>query len=155
MSWPAHGSTSAMWRRQLCERWRAAADARGIALEHEHDGVGVRATAWAARPDVERTLDALLENALKYSPEGTTVTIVSMPGRIEVRDRGPGLAVDERDVVFERFHRGRAGRSGPPGSGLGLAIARELAREWRGEVMIEDREGGGAAAIVSLPDGPR
>ena len=103
---------------------------------------------------MERALDALLENALKYSPAGTTVTIASLPGRIEVRDRGPGVAQDEHELVFERFHRGRAGRSGPPGSGLGLAIARELARAWRGEVVIEDRDGGGAVAIVSLPEGP-
>jgi two-component system, OmpR family, sensor kinase len=134
-------------------RWRAAADASGIALEHERNGA--RATAWAAPADVERALDALLENALKYSPEGTTVAIVSLPGRIEVRDRGPGLAADEAEVVFERFHRGRAGRSGPPGSGLGLAIARELAREWRGDVVIEDRNGGGAVVIVSFPDRPQ
>ena len=134
-------------------RWRAAADASGIALEYERNGA--QATAWARPPDVERALDALLENALKYSPEGTTVTIVSLPGRIEVRDRGPGLAADEAEVVFERFHRGRAGRSGPPGSGLGLAIARELAREWRGEVVIEDRDRGGAVAIVSFPDRPQ
>ncbi len=134
-------------------RWEAAADARGIALEHERNGL--RATAWAARADVERTVDALLENALKYSPEDTTVTIVSLPGRIEVRDRGPGLAAGEREVVFERFHRGRVGRGGPPGSGLGLSIARELAREWHGEVVIEDRDGGGAVAIVSLPDRPQ
>jgi signal transduction histidine kinase len=134
------------------ERWRATADASAIALEHERNGA--QATAWAARPDVERALDALLENALRYSPKGTAVTIISLPGRIEVRDRGPGLAEDEREVVFERFHRGRAGRSGPPGNGLGLAIARELTREWRGEVTIEDRDGGGAVATVSLPEGP-
>lgn len=134
------------------QRWRGAAEARQIALEHERNGV--RATAWAARADVERTLDALIENALNYSPAGTAVSIVSLPGRIEVRDRGPGLAAGEREVVFERFHRGRAGRSGPPGHGLGLAIARELAREWRGEVVLEDRVGGGAVATLSLPDRP-
>jgi len=134
------------------ERWRAAADTHGITLEHELGGQN--ATAWAARPDVERALDAVLENALKYSPTGTAVTIASLPGRIEVRDRGPGLAAGEQDVVFERFHRGRAGISGPPGNGLGLAIARELTREWRGDVAIGDRDGGGAVAVVSLPEGP-
>jgi len=53
--------------------------------------------------------------------------------------------------VFERFHRGRAGRQGPPGTGLGLAIARELSRRWGGDVRIEPREDGGSRAIVSLP----
>jgi two-component system, OmpR family, sensor kinase len=133
-------------------RWRPAADGHGIALRHESNGG--RAIAWAARPDLERTVDALLENAVKYSPSGTTVTIATAPGRIEVNDRGPGIAQDERELVFERFHRGRAGRSGPPGNGLGLAIARELARAWSGEVVIKDRAGGGVSAIISFPETP-
>ena len=105
---------------------------------------------WAARADAERALDALIENALAYSPVGSTVEVVSAPGRIEVRDRGPGLADDEREAVFERFHRGRAGQAGPPGSGLGLAIARELARGWSGEVTLEERTGGGTVAVLTL-----
>ena len=92
-----------------------------------------------------------MENALNYSPMESTVELVSAPGRIEVRDRGPGLADDEREAVFERFRRGRAGVAQPQGSGLGLAIARELARAWSGEVTVENREGGGAVAILSLP----
>jgi signal transduction histidine kinase len=139
--------------RSAIDRWRAAADGHGITLEREHDGA--HAIAWAARPDVERTLDALLENALTYAPAGTTVTIATAPGRIEVRDRGPGLGEEEQELVFERFHRGRAGRTGPAGSGLGLPIARELARAWSGDVVLERREGGGTRAIVSLPRQPQ
>jgi signal transduction histidine kinase len=129
-------------------RWRAQASEHGIALalRREHDP----GTVWAARADLERALDALLENALRYSPSGSTVTIATAPARIEVRDRGPGVPRDERDLVFERFHRGRTGRAGPPGHGLGLPIARELAREWGGEVTIVDRDGGGTAAIIAL-----
>jgi signal transduction histidine kinase len=52
--------------------------------------------------------------------------------------------------VFERFHRGGAGRMGPPGSGLGLAIARELARRSGGDVTISPRSGGGTIAILSF-----
>jgi signal transduction histidine kinase len=135
------------------DRWRSNATENGIGLEHQTSGSpGV---AWAARPDIERALDALLENALRYSPAGTTVTIVSSLGRIEVQDRGPGLAADEHEIVFERFHRGRSGRAGPPGSGLGLSIARELTREWGGEVSLGDRPAGGAIATLTLPIGPR
>jgi signal transduction histidine kinase len=86
-----------------------------------------------------------------YAPADTTVTIATAPGVIEVRDRGPGIAPEERELVFERFHRGRTGRTGPSGSGLGLAIARELAREWNGEVTLEERGGGGTIARLSLP----
>ena len=94
------------------------------------------------------------ENALHYSPSGGRVTVASAPGRIEVLDRGPGLEAGEADDVFERFHRGSAGRAGPSGSGLGLAIARELAREWGGDVTLRNREGGGAVAALELPQGP-
>ncbi len=110
---------------------------------------------WAARADAERALDALIENALAYSPVGSTVEVVSAPGRIEVRDRGPGLADDEREAVFERFHRGRAGQAGPPGSGLGLAIARELARGWSGEVTLEERDGRRDGRRPDLRPAPR
>ena len=68
-----------------------------------------------------------------------------------MRDRGPGIGGDEGEAIFERFHRGSAGRRGPAGSGLGLAIARELAREWGGEVTLENRDGGGAVATLALP----
>jgi signal transduction histidine kinase len=134
------------------KRWHSAADDRGIALEHQREGAPGQ--AWAARADLERALDALVENALRYSPTRTTVTIASAPGRLEVRDQGPGLADDERELVFERFRRGRAGRAGTPGNGLGLAIARELAHEWSGEVLINDRQGGGAVAVLQLPKLP-
>ena len=55
--------------------------------------------------------------------------------------------------MFERFRRGSRGMTGPAGHGLGLPIARELAREWGGDVRIEGRDGGGTAAILALrPD---
>lgn len=53
---------------------------------------------------------------------------------------------------MERFHRGRAGRQGPPGTGLGLAIATELMRRWGGTASIRNRPGGGAMARIDLPD---
>jgi signal transduction histidine kinase len=131
------------------ERWRSSASAHGMKLRHQREG---EVTAvWAARADVERALDILIENAVNYSPSGAPITLVSAPGRVEVRDRGPGVPADERDAVFDRFHRGQAGLAGPPGSGLGLAIARELIRGWGGDVAIGDRPGGGSIASVSLP----
>ena len=102
----------------------------------------------AARADVERTLDTLIENALNYG--GGQVTLVARPHAIDVLDEGPGVAPDELEAVFERFHRGRAGRAGPPGTGLGLPIARELMRRWGGDVTLANRDGGGAAATISF-----
>ena len=129
-------------------RWRPEASERGITLSNRPEGAP--GTVWASRADLERALDALLENALRYSPAGSAVTIVAAPSRIEVRDHGPGVAPEERELVFERFRRGAAGLGGPSGHGLGLPIARELAREWGGDVRIERRDGGGAVAILEL-----
>ena len=134
------------------ERWRKAADARQITLKYVcGDG---RDAAWCARADAELALDALVENALQYAPSGSTVTIDVQSPRIEVLDTGPGLAEDERELVFERFHRGRAGRAGSSGTGLGLAIARELAREWNGDITLDNRPGGGAVATLRLKRAP-
>ncbi len=133
-------------------RWRAAALEHGIALEHGELAGG---TVWCAAADADRALDVLIENALHYSPRGSPVTLASAPGQIEVRDRGPGLASDDAKLIFERFHRGSAGRAGPAGSGLGLAIARELAREWGGEVTLSNLQGGGAIATLTLPERPQ
>ena len=129
-------------------RWRPQAAHRGLTLESHRERVA--GTVWAARADLERAVDALLENALRYSPRGSRVEIVTGPRRIAVLDRGPGIAADERELVFERFRRGRTGQSGSRGNGLGLPIARELVREWGGEVTLEARAGGGTAAVISF-----
>jgi signal transduction histidine kinase len=102
-----------------------------------------------APADLDRTLDALVENALHYG--GGRVTLVPRPGAVDVLDEGPGVDPAELEQVFERFHRGRAGHAGPPGTGLGLPIARELMRRWGGDVSLANRDGGGVAATVSLP----
>jgi signal transduction histidine kinase len=129
-------------------RWEATAAEREQRLTAHADGNGA---AWMSREDADRILDALVENALTYSPDGTEVEVVTVPGGFAVRDRGPGLAPGEEESVFERFHRGGAGRSGAPGTGLGLPIARELARRWGGDVALRPRDGGGTVAEVMLP----
>ncbi|HEX5616881.1 MAG TPA: HAMP domain-containing sensor histidine kinase [Solirubrobacteraceae bacterium] len=111
---------------------------------------GVAAEGFCPLADLDRVLDALVENGLNYG--NGEVMLRSAPGVVEVLDRGPGLAPDEVAAVFERFHRGRAGRSGPAGTGLGLPIARELARRWGGEVTLDNRsDGAGALAVVTVP----
>ncbi|HEU4462620.1 MAG TPA: sensor histidine kinase, partial [Solirubrobacterales bacterium] len=92
----------------------------------------------------------LVENAILYSPAGSTVTIVAAPERIEVCDEGPGLLPGEEEAVFERFSRGSAGQGGPKGTGLGLPIARELSRQWGGEVTLSNRDRGGLRAVIQL-----
>jgi two-component system, OmpR family, sensor kinase len=133
--------------RRAAERWGAAAAERGIEIAVED---GREASAWCAPADLDRSVDVLLENAVLYSPPGSTVTIAAAPERIEVRDEGPGLLPGEEEAVFERFSRGSAGQRGPKGTGLGLPIARELTRQWDGDVSLSNREGGGLRAVIRL-----
>ncbi len=142
-------------------RWRPAAAERQIALEGPPSsrapappGAGAVAV-WCARADAERILDALLENAIAYSPPVSRVTVGVRAGAVEICDAGPGLTDEDLESVFGRFHRGSAGRAGVPGSGLGLSIARELAHGWGGEVTLANNEDGGALATVTLPGVPR
>jgi signal transduction histidine kinase len=133
---------------RAAERWRDAAADRGIAIEVAAGRQG--AEGWCAVPDLERSLDSLVENALTYSLAGTTVKLEAAAGRIAVLDEGPGLTPGEEEAVFERFSRGSAGRRGAKGTGLGLAIARELTRQWGGDVRLRNRDGGGLAATIEL-----
>ena len=135
---------------EAIDRWSTIAAEHGKTLVLREDGR--KAAVWAARADVDRALDSLVENAVLYSPKGTTITLGPRPGVIEVEDEGPGLQQGEEESVFERFHRGRAGTEGPAGTGLGLPIARELARRWGGDAAIENRDGRGARAALRFPD---
>jgi len=135
--------------RAAAARWEPRARAGGHVLEVAGDDEPRE--AWIARADLDRALDTLVENALAYTPAGTTVTVALITEGLEVRDRGPGIEPGEEERLFERFHRGRAGVEGGPGTGLGLAIARELCREWGGDVHLAPRPGGGAVARLELP----
>ena len=126
-------------------RWDGAAGGRVRSSGTPFDGLVPPA-------DLDRALDALIENAIHYG--NGEVEVHARAGAIEVLDRGPGLAVTELDAVFERFHRGAAGRAGPNGTGLGLPIARELARRWGGDVELANRDGGGARATITVPPFP-
>jgi signal transduction histidine kinase len=130
------------------ERWSAqAAEAqRSIAL-----GRTERSRIFADPGDLGHVLDNLIENALRYSPPGTRITVeTSSPdGRraLTVADDGPGIPAEERSRVFERFYRGSNGRRSGPGTGLGLAIAAELVERWGGEVRILEGPGTRVAAL--------
>jgi signal transduction histidine kinase len=72
---------------------------------------------------------------------------------VSVSDHGPGVAPEERELIFKRFHRGRE-TGGSAGFGLGLAIGRELAERMGGELVLEQSEGPGATFTLRLPAAP-
>lgn len=89
-------------------------------------------------------LDNLVRNALKHSPAGSEVEIdvQEHPPGLRVLDRGPGVAPEDREAIFEPFHRGR--RPSGDGSGIGLTIVRAVAASHGADVRVEDRPGGGS-----------
>ena len=97
----------------------------------------------------------LIDNALGYAPSGTVVeVIVDQGGRITVIDEGPGIAVEQRTRIFERFVRGPYAREG--GAGLGLAIVAEIALAHHDSIHVEDRPGGGSCFVLSIaPTSPK
>ncbi len=95
----------------------------------------------------------LLENANKYTPEGTAIEVVAEADAgavvLEIRDRGPGFAEGDERRIFEKFYR--RGMTGVRGVGLGLPICRAIAEAHRGTIEAYNRTGGGAAFRIRLP----
>jgi two-component system sensor histidine kinase KdpD len=105
---------------------------------------------------IERVLVNLLENAAKYTPAGSTVTIAAEvladDLSVSVSDNGPGLPIGREDAVFEKFTRGHR-ESATPGVGLGLAICRAIIESHGGKILGLNRPGGGASFNFTLPLG--
>jgi PAS domain S-box-containing protein len=109
---------------------------------------------------LERVLGILLDNAFNYTPPGGRVTVSVDKHRVKderwalltVEDTGPGIPLDERVRLFERFFRGRiALETGTPGSGLGLVIAKEIVEQHQGQLDVESLPGVGSKFKVLLP----
>ncbi|MFP5219047.1 MAG: ATP-binding protein [Actinomycetes bacterium] len=133
---------------------------RGIALQRGLAEEQIEVTGDGSRPQVdqrrfEQILVNLLDNADRHGGGAVRVAICTDPTlvRLEVDDEGPGVPPDERELVFDRFARGRAAsaRGDTDGTGLGLALVKQHALAHRGSVQIVDRPGGGARFVVELP----
>ncbi|MBU9399724.1 sensor histidine kinase [Burkholderia multivorans] len=131
--------------------WSPVARARDIDLGFEHDAdVTVH-----GQPDLlGEMIGNLIDNAIRYAGDRAVITVrVSREdecARLDVIDNGPGIPEDERDAVFERFHRGSTTQT-VEGTGLGLSIVREIARVHRGSVVLAPAAGGGLIVTVRLP----
>lgn len=104
---------------------------------------------------VKQILSILVDNALRYAPEKSTVHVSlekqSKSCVLSVVDHGPGIPDSEKKKVFDRFYRGSQSRTDPNHFGLGLAVAQELAAIHGGDLRLTDTPGGGATFTVMLP----
>jgi K+-sensing histidine kinase KdpD len=104
---------------------------------------------------LEQILRNLMNNADKYSPPETSIEIVSyMQDRdavISVMDRGPGIPLEEVDLIFERFYRSQGTAKKAGGAGIGLTVCKRLVEAQNGIIWAEPREGGGLIVSFSLP----
>jgi two-component system, OmpR family, sensor kinase len=138
--------------RDAVERWAAPAAEAGQRLR-----LGDRPAPIVGDPtDLAHVVDNLIENALRYSPPGSSVTVATAAenGRaaLVVSDNGPGIPEADRSHIFERFYRGANGRQAHPGTGLGLAIVAEMVARWGGGVELLD--GPGTRVEASFPARP-
>ena len=101
--------------------------------------------------------DNLIENAAKYAPAGTVISVAVMQGRegwrLTVSDEGPGVPVEEKDRIFERFYRGGSEETrNATGTGLGLYIVQRLVQRMGGAIQVRRRAPHGAIFAASFPN---
>lgn len=128
--------------RNVAELYEPVADDQGLVLKLQvPDSVMVRGD----RHLLSQAIANLLDNALKYTPAGSVaLTVATLDGlaQVEVADSGPGVPVERREAVFDRFVRLEGSRS-TPGNGLGLSLVRAVAKLHDGAVWLEDSDPGG------------
>ncbi len=138
--------------RSVLDEFQARAQANQVELSFEGEP---GRTAWCDEQRLVQVLRALIDNAIKYSPPGSSVRLMASvdddTAMLVVADDGPGISPGELPHVFERFHRGREERGTTTGAGLGLSIARELTEMMGGGMTAESPSGGGARFTVRLP----
>ncbi len=139
----------------IAQKYRLPAEDRGVSLSAELAGELLWISADVGL--IERALENVLDNALRYTPEGGHIDIRLQPHgewlQIVVRDTGPGIAASELPQVFERFHRANSSENGSEsrGAGLGLAIAKRAVELHGGNIHCESQVGEGTTFRFELP----
>jgi len=149
---PAPGLDLEPLVREAVERWTERFTVRNVRLESE-----TVAVAAPILPDEARVvLDNLLDNALRYAPEETSVRVrlssVEGTARLTVRDEGPGVPPELGDRIFDRLVRGDDSRNrASGGAGIGLSVCRQIVEERGGRMFVGDGQEGGAEVGCLLP----
>jgi signal transduction histidine kinase len=143
--------------RSVLDEFQTQAQAKDLSLAVENGGEAV--TAWCDEERLAQVLRALVDNAVKFSPPGSSVRFAIDDGEartaaLVITDTGPGIAEEDLPRLFERFHRGRHERASTAGAGLGLSIARELTELMDGALTAVSLPDKGAAFTVRLPRRP-
>ncbi|MDR3530841.1 MAG: HAMP domain-containing sensor histidine kinase [Rhodopila sp.] len=134
---------------EVADLYDALAEERGIVLKVETPPA---VPAYGDKAMIQQAIANLVDNAMKFSPEGGTVQLkvsVSSMVFIAVSDQGPGIPPAEREKATNRFYRGESSRS-TPGSGLGLSLVLAVAHLHGGDLRLEDNNPG-LRAILTLP----
>lgn len=133
----------------LTELYDAVAEERGMVLQTD---IAPSLPAFGDRDMIQQAVANLLDNALKFSPEGGVIRVSAAVEagtvRITVADQGPGIPEEDRQRATERFFRGESARS-TPGSGLGLSLVQAVAHLHGGEIVLSDA-GPGLVAVLTL-----
>lgn len=110
---------------------------------------------------ITQVISIVLENAIKYSPEGSSVELTSDPHRqhasVKVADQGPGISKKDQPHIFDRFYQADTSRHKQEkigGYGLGLSIARSMIEEQGGNISVSSAPGKGATFIIEIPISP-
>jgi len=128
---------------------------KGVTLEGEIPAQGP--VVLADRDRLTQVMINLLSNAVKFVPGETGLVQVRVMAnasevRVEVVDNGPGLTVEECNVIFEKFRQGgNTMTNKPQGTGLGLPISRQIVEYFGGNLWVESRPGAGAKFIFTVP----
>ncbi len=135
---------------EVCEITRIHAKTKTVHVQCETEGRGI---VYVDRDRLLQVMGNLVDNAVKFTPEGGTVTVRSEVHdgeiRFSVSDTGPGISEDDRERIFEPYWQ--APSTAHLGSGLGLAIAKQIVEQHGGRIWVETQEGHGSTFVLTLP----